>query len=130
MKTSLKQMDVKKMTRLATAGVVTLALAILVSTAWFIARSLGRVAVAKSGTTQTAKVQGVNTTLLDKDQKAIADKQAAAQRLAPNLGNPFIGTSTPPPTPPPPAPEPTPAPAPTPPPAPAPAPTPTPTPAQ
>ncbi|HTK04357.1 MAG TPA: hypothetical protein VL500_02140 [Candidatus Eisenbacteria bacterium] len=125
MKSSLKKVDIKKMTRLATAGVITLSLAILGSTAWFIVTSLNHVAAVKTGDAQTpVKVEGVNTTLLEKAQKFIIDKSAADRRLGPNLGNPFIG----PPSPPAPPPAPTPAPSPTPAPAPVPAPAPTPAP--
>ena len=93
-KSTLKKIDVKKVTRLATAGVITLALAILVSTAWFINASLGKLAVAKNGTSaKPLKVEGVNTTLLDKVQKSMTDKSADDRRLGGSLGNPFLGTS-------------------------------------
>lgn len=123
MKSSLKKADIKKMTRLATAGVIALSLAILGGTAWFIYQSLNEVASTKTSDTQKPlKVEGVNTTLLEKTQKFIVDKSAADRRLGPNVGNPFIGPPAPPAPPPTPAPPPAPAPAPTPAPSPTPAP--------
>lgn len=106
MKKQVKKIDVKKITGFTTLGVAGFAVAILLLTGWFIVKSLGDVAVAKtSDGNKTLKIQGVNTQLLEKVQKFIADKSAADRKLGPDVKNPFAKPAPPPAPPSAPAPE-------------------------
>ncbi|MEY4744592.1 MAG: hypothetical protein RL272_537 [Candidatus Parcubacteria bacterium] len=91
-------MEVRRIARLATLGVTVISLGILALTAWFITKSLGDVAVAQtSDEHKTLKIQGVNTSQLERILKFVTDKGTAARRLGKNLVNPYAKPAPPPP---------------------------------
>lgn len=108
-----KKLDLKKVTRLATLGIVIAGAALTGATGWFIMKTLNdTAAVQGGGTDRDFKIEGINVQLLDRLLTAQQKKTATdTEGLPQDLRNPFKisgRTRTPAPTP---APTPTPAPA-------------------
>jgi hypothetical protein len=107
-----KKLDLKKVTRLATLGIVVLGTALTGATGWFIMKTLNdTAAVQGGGTNRDFKIEGINVQLLDRLLEAQQKKTATdAEGLPRNLGNPFKQSYSSRVTTSPPAPAPTPAP--------------------
>lgn len=110
-----RKLDLKKVTRLATLGIVVLGAGLTAATGWFIMKTLNdTAAVQGGGTNRDFKIEGINVQLLDRLLESQQKKTStAADGLPRDLRNPFrkSGARIVPPSP---VPAPSPAPAPTP----------------